>query len=288
VPGSQLPGVVSFRELADVDAMLAAARQQRRAVVIGGGLLGLEAANGLKRQGMEVTVVHVAADLMNRQLDAHAAQLLRTELEQRGIRFAMPAQTAAILGDTAVRAVQLADGREIPAELVVMAVGVQPNCELARAAGLRCERGLLVDDTLQTFDPAIYAVGECVQHRSQTYGLVAPLWEQARVCAAHLSERGVVRYPGSRVATQLKVSGVEVYSAGDYQGGERSESLVLRDPGRGIYKRLVVEDNRVRGAVLYGDTRDGGWYFDLINQQQDIGALRDRLLFGEAECRPRA
>ncbi len=284
VPGATLPGVLGFRDVADVDAMLVAARTHRRAVIIGGGLLGLEAGNGLARQGMDVTVVDVAEHVMNRQLDAHAAQLLRAELEGRGLKFVLPARTTAILGDERVTGVQLADGNVLAADLVVMAVGVKPNIELARAAGVRCDRGILVDDTLQTFDPAIYAVGECVQHRNATFGLVAPLLEQAQVCGQQLAGHGVARYPGSRLSTQLKISGVDVFSAGDYLGNERSEMLVLRDARRGIYKRLVVEDNRVRGAVLYGDTRDGRWYFDLINEQRDIRLLRDRLLFGEAEC----
>jgi nitrite reductase (NADH) large subunit len=248
--------------------------------VIGAGLLGLEAANGLKRQGMDVTVVHLCGHLMERQLDVHAAGLLRRELEGRGIQFMMPAATAAILGEERTSGVRLADGRELPADLVVMAVGVRPNIKLAQAAGLRCDRGVLVDDTLLTYDPAVYAVGECVQHRDSTFGLVAPLWAQARVCAAYLAERGVRRYGGSQCSIQLKVSGVEVFSAGDYADGPGSESLVLRDPKRGVYKRLVLENNRIRGAVLYGDTRDGSWYSDLINEGRDIRTVRDQLLFG--------
>ncbi|MFT3904699.1 MAG: nitrite reductase small subunit NirD [Steroidobacteraceae bacterium] len=284
VPGKELPGVVTFRDLADVDSMLFAARTQRRAVVIGGGLLGLEAANGLLKRGMEVSVVHLAGSLMERQLDEPAAALLQGELERRGIQFFLKASTQAILGSERVQGVQLADGREIAADLVVMAVGVRPNADLARAAGLRCDRGVLVDDTLLTYDPAVYAVGECVQHRNSTYGLVAPLWEQAAVCAAHLAERGTARYPGSRLATQLKVSGIDVYSAGEFNVKEGRESLVMRDPKRGVYKRLVLENNRIRGAVLVGDTRDGRWYFDLINEQRDVGAWREQLLFGEAHC----
>lgn len=288
VPGRDLPGVLTFRDLQDVDAMLAGARASRSAVVIGGGLLGLEAATGLMRRGMDVTVVHISGFLMNQQLDAHASELLRKDLEGRGLKFCLSARTISIQGTAQVTGVQLADGRELPADLVVMATGVRPNTELARAAGLRCDRGILVDDTLQSFDPAIYAVGECVQHRDHTFGLVAPLWEQARVCAAYLAERGVRRYGGSQVATQLKVSGVQVFSAGDLKGGARSESLVMRDPRRGIYKRLLVEDNKVRGAVLYGDTVDGNWYFDLINEGRDVGAVRDTLLFGETASTPAA
>jgi nitrite reductase (NADH) large subunit len=284
LPGRELPGVLSFRDLQDVDAMLTASRQYRRAVVIGGGLLGLEAANGLRRRGMDVTVVHLMDRLMERQLDAPAAALLQASLEKRGIAFRLSAQSEAILGGERVGGLRLKSGEELPADLVVMAVGIRPNVELARASGLACDRGLLVDDTLQSFDPRIYAVGECVQHRNATYGLVAPLWDQARVCATHLAELGHIRYKGSLTSTQLKVSGVDVFSAGDFLGGTGAEDLVLRDPRRGIYKKLVIEGNRIRGAVLYGETGDGSWYFDLMQQRADISALRERLLFGKAYC----
>jgi nitrite reductase (NADH) large subunit len=280
IPGKDLPGVVTFRDLADVDAMLESARRYKTAVVIGGGLLGLEAASALLRRGMDVTVVHLFDTLMERQLDAAAAALLRTCLEGRGVKFKMPAKTTAILGESRVSAVRFEDGSELAAELVVMATGVRPNIELANKAGLRCERGVLVDDTLQTYDPSIYAVGECVQHRNRTFGLVAPLWEQARVCAIHLAELGVSRYRGTLPATQLKVAGIELYSAGDFGNTEGAEALVLQDHRNGIYKRLVIRDNRLRGAVLYGDARHGSWYFELMSDGRDIGGLRDRLLFG--------
>jgi nitrite reductase (NADH) large subunit len=282
VPGAQLRGVVTFRDLADVDAMLEAARCFRKAVVIGGGLLGLEAANALVRRGMDVTVVHLFASLMERQLDESAAALLKTSLESRGLKFHMPAKTAAVLGAERVTGVRFEDGVELEADLVVMAAGVRPNTELAGRAGLRCERGVLVDDTLQTFDPNIYAVGECVQHRNSTFGLVAPLWEQARVCAVHLAEIGVSRYRGTLSATQLKVTGIELYSAGDFAGTEGTEALVLRDKRRGVYKRLVIRDNKLSGAVLYGDACDGAWYFELMTSGRDITTLRDHLLFGPA------
>ncbi len=282
VPGKDLPGVVTFRDLQDVDSMLRAARQYHRAVVIGGGLLGLEAANGLLKQGMDVTVVHLLDTLMERQLDKPAAQLLRASLEKRGLKFHMPAQTTEILGDTRVTGIRFANGTEIAADIVVMAVGIRPNIELAKSVGLRCERGVLVNDTLQTFDPSIYAVGECVQHRNNTYGLVAPLWEQARVCATHLAELGMSRYRGSLTSTQLKVTGIDLFSAGDFLGGPGTESLVMRDAKRGVYKRLVIQDNKVRGAVLYGDVKDGPWYLDLMAKERDIGPLRDKLLFGAA------
>ena len=282
VAGSDLPGVMTFRELRDVQRMLEAAQTGQRAIVIGGGLLGLEAAEGLRRRGMEVTVIHLAGHLLERQLDAQAAALLQRELEARGLRFILHATTTAILGSDRVAGIRLADGRQLPADLIVMAVGVRPNIKLAQAAGLRCDQGVLVDDTLLTYDPAIYAVGECVQHRDRTFGLVAPLWAQARVCAAHLAERGARRYGGSMPSTHLKVSGIEVFSAGDCTASERSESLVLRDARRGVYKRVILEDNKVVGAVLYGDTREGSWLFDLINEGRDIASCRDRLLFGGA------
>ncbi|MFL6575401.1 MAG: nitrite reductase small subunit NirD [Povalibacter sp.] len=304
VPGHDLPGVVTFRDLQDVSRMLDASRTHRKAVVIGGGLLGLEAANGLLKQGMDVTVVHIFDTLMERQLDRAAAGLLKESLERRGLKFKMPAKTAAILStDHGVRnpnasietqpaspasqisrvsALLFDDGSQIDADLVVMAVGIRPNIELARTAGLRCERGVLVNDTMQTFDPSIYAVGECVQHRNSTYGLVAPLFDQAKVCATHLAEFGIGHYKGSVVSTQLKVTGIDLFSAGDFTGSATSESLVMKDARRGIYKHIVIENNKVRGAVLYGDVKDGPWYFDLMRQGKDIGPLRDKLLFGSA------
>lgn len=280
VPGKDLAGVVSFRDLSDVDAMLVASKQYKHAVVIGGGLLGLEAAYGLKRRGMNVTVVHLLDSLMERQLDRTAGDLLKSSLEQRGLNFIMPAKTASLIGDQRVTGVRFDDGSEINADLVVMAAGIRPNVELAQQANLRCERGVLVDDSMQTYDPTIYAVGECVQHRKQCYGLVAPLWDQARVCAIHLAEVGVSYYRGSITSTQLKVTGIDLFSAGDFQGGPNSEALVMKDAKRGIYKRVVIEGNQVKGCVLYGDTKDGPWYFELMNEGRDIGSMREHLLFG--------
>jgi nitrite reductase (NADH) large subunit len=282
VPGHQLSGVLAFRDIQDVEQMLAMARNHRHAVVIGGGLLGLEAANGLQRQGMSVTVVHVTDALMNQQLDKPAALLLQKALEAKGLRFMMGAQTEAILGAGRVTGLRFKDGTEIPADLVVMTAGVRPNIDLAKSAGLHCERAIVVDDTLQTYDPRVYAVGECVQHRSATFGLVAPIWDQARVCGAHLAGAGVRRYVQQTSATRLKVTGVDLYSVGDFIGGEGSEDLVLRDARRGVYKRLVIRNGRVTGAVLYGDVKDGPWYFGLIQSRTDISPIRQTLLFGEA------
>ncbi|EJM96403.1 NAD(P)/FAD-dependent oxidoreductase [Herbaspirillum sp. YR522] len=286
VPGHDLPGVIAFRDIQDVHAMLEAARHHRHAVVIGGGLLGLEAANGLLRQGMAVTVVHVAETLMNQQLDKPAADLLKKALETRGLRFLLGTQTAAIVGHQRVAAVRFADGSEIPADLVVMTAGVRPNIALAKSAGLHCERAIIVDDTLQTYDPRIYAVGECVQHRRATFGLVAPIWDQARVAGAHLAGAGHRRYVQQATATKLKVTGVDLYSAGDFIGADDTEDLVLRDPRRGIYKRLVLRGNRLVGAVLYGDVKDGPWYFELIQSARDVSAWRRELPFGQAMCQP--
>ncbi|MEX2575184.1 MAG: nitrite reductase large subunit NirB [Halofilum sp. (in: g-proteobacteria)] len=282
VPGNDLDGVVTFRDVEDVNGMLAASRQHSQAVVIGGGLLGLEAANGLMQQGMTVTVVHLAESLMERQLDAPAGGMLRQSLEERGMSFRMAAQTEAILGEQQVAGVRFADGEEIDADLVVMAAGIRPNTELARGAGLHCERGIVVNDTMQTYDPRIYAVGECVQHRDTTYGLVAPLWDQAKVCATHLAEVGTGRYQGSITSTKLKVTGIDLFSAGDFTGDAHTEDLVFQDPHRGIYKRLVLKNDRVAGVVLYGDTGDGNWYFQLMKDGTDVSAMRDRLIFGRA------
>ncbi len=284
VPGTDLPGVITFRDIQDVHTMVesAASGRAKRAVVIGGGLLGLEAANGLMKQGMEVAVVHLLDSLMERQLDKPAGLLLQRSLEERGMRFLMQAQTAAILGDDRVRGIRFKDGSEIETDLVVMAVGIRPNVELAKQSGLYVERGIVVNDTMQTYDPAIYAVGECVQHRGATYGLVAPLWDQAKVCANHLAGLGFSRYQGSVTSTKLKVTGIDLFSAGNFAGGDGTEDIVFQDPRRGVYKRVVLKENRIQGAVLYGDTGDGGWYFQLMRDGTDISDFRDLLLFGQA------
>jgi nitrite reductase (NADH) large subunit len=284
VPGHALKGVIAYRDIADTSAMIEAATRYRHAVVIGGGLLGLEAAHGLMLRGMQVTVVHVAPWLMERQLDDQAASLLRATLESRGLRFMMAAHTQALLGDAdgRVKAVQFKDGSEIPAELVVMAAGIRPNTELAEKIGLHCNRGIVVTDTMQTVtDPRIYSVGECAAHRGVAYGLVAPLFEQGRVCATHLAEFGIGRYLGSQTSTKLKVTGIELFSAGNFMGGDGCEEIVLNDPYGGVYRKLVIKDDRLVGACMYGDTADGSWYFRLLREGRSIGALRDRLMFGE-------
>ena len=282
VPGNNLPGVIGFRDIADVETMLLAAREYRHAVVIGGGLLGLEAANGLMKQGMKVTVVHLPDALMERQLDAPAAKMLKKSLEDRGLEFVLKGVTKEIIGKNRVHGVALEDGRELTADLVVMAVGIRPNIELAKKAGLYCERGVVVSDTMQTYDPAIYAVGECVQHRKLTYGLVAPLFEQAKVCANHLAHFGISRYEGSMTSTKLKVTGIDLFSAGNFTGNDQTEEIVLQDAGAGVYKKVVLKDNRIQGAVMYGDTMDGAWYFQLMRDGTDVSGMRNKLLFGQA------
>ncbi|MEW8505066.1 MAG: nitrite reductase large subunit NirB [Candidatus Thiodiazotropha sp.] len=281
IPGHGKNGVIGFRDIADVEQMLEAAGRYRKAVVIGGGLLGLEAANGLLKNSMDVTVVHLMDSLMERQLDKPAAELLRASLETRGLKFLMQAQTTEIIGGERVEGVRFADGFEVEADLVVMAVGIRPNMALAQDAGIHCDRGIVVNDTMQTFDPRIYAVGECVQHRNICYGLVAPLFEQAKVAANHLANLGIARYQGSITSTKLKVTGIDLFSAGDFNEGEGDETLVLQDPGAGIYKKLVLRDNRVKGAVMYGDTLDGSWYFQLLREGTDISAFRSTILFGQ-------
>ncbi|MET3512286.1 NAD(P)H-nitrite reductase large subunit [Pseudacidovorax sp. 1753] len=285
VPGAGLRGVLAHRDIADTEAMIEAARTHRHAVVVGGGVLGLEAASGLARRGMAVTVVHRNEWLMERQLDAEAATLLRQTLEtQQGLNFRLGAQTEALLddGQGRVRAVRLTDGSELPADLVVMAIGIRPHIALAQQMRLYCERGIVVSDTLQTVtDGRIYAVGECAQHRGVAYGLVAPLFEQGRVAANHLAQMGIGRYEGSTVSAKLKVTGVELLSAGDFMGGEGTEMLVLRDPEGGVYRKLVLKDERLVGACLYGDAEGGGWYLDLLREGRSVAELREQLIFGE-------
>src|SRR5688572_3141130 len=285
VPGKELDGVIAYRDIADTNTMIEAAAKYKHAVVIGGGLLGLEAANGLMLRGMQVTVVHIMPWLMERQLDDVAGGLLRKSLEDRGLKFMIGAQTQALVGDKngRVMAVQFKDGTEIPADLVVMAAGIRPNTELAEKIGLHCNRGVVVTDTMQTItDPRIYSVRECAAHRGIAYGLVAPLVEQGKVCATHLAEFGIGRYTGSQTSTKLKVTGIDLFSAGDFTGGNGAEEIVMSDPRGGVYKKLVIKDDKLVGACLYGDTVDGSWYFKLLRDGRSIADIRDRLLFGES------
>jgi nitrite reductase (NADH) large subunit len=284
IPGAELTGVIAYRDIADTQAMIDTATTHTYAVVIGGGLLGLEAANGLKLRGMDVTVVHNSGWLMERQLDETAGKLLQYNLEQRGLKFLMGAQTASLTGNSEgrVSSISFKNFDTLPADLVVMAVGIRPNTALASSCGLHVERGIVVNDTLQTYDPRIYAVGECVAHRGIAYGLVAPLFEQAKVAANHLAQLGIGRYQGSVTSTKLKVTGIDLFSAGDFVGNDTTEDITLSDPIGGVYKKLVIKNNQLVGACLYGDTVDGAWYFKLLREGTDITSLRDKLMFGES------
>lgn len=281
IPGSDLKGVLSFRNIYDVNQMLAYCKTKKNAVIIGGGLLGLEAAYGLKQQGMHVTVLHLMDRIMDRQLDIKASQMLKTTIERKGIRILTEANTECLIGEEGhVTQVKLKDGTVLDADLVVFAVGIRPNMSLAQSAGLRCNRGVLVNDTMQTFDPSIYAVGECIEHRGQTFGLVEPLWGQAFICASHLAEHGSLIFKAPTVPTQLKVSGCDVFSAGDFEPKDDFEDIILNDEKRQIYKRIIIQKDKVIGAVLFGDTEDGAWYAELIADQTPITNIRNKLLFG--------
>jgi nitrite reductase (NADH) large subunit len=280
MPGMELPGVMTFRDIGDVDVMRAAA-PGARVVVIGGGLLGLEAAYGLVKSGARVTLVHLMDRLMERQLDAAAADVLRRAVEARGVTVLLEAETVRVVGTDRVEAVALKDGGMLAADLVVVAVGVRPNAPLAASAGLAVNRGIVVDDHLETSAPGVFAIGECAEHRGQCYGLVEPGYEQAAVLARRLAGDDA-RYPGSVLATNLKVSGVDVFSAGDFVGAAGTEPIVLHDPGVGVYRKLVIAQDRLVGAVLCGDNTDAAWYLELIRSGQSVAALRDDLAFGRA------
>ncbi|MEN6628943.1 MAG: FAD-dependent oxidoreductase, partial [Sulfuricella sp.] len=283
LPGHDLDGVVSFRDIRDVDAMVDASGKYRHAVVIGGGLLGLEAANGLKLRGMDVTVIHNADWLMNRQLDETAGRMLQKSMESRGLKFLLGKVSKSIGGkDGRVAALCFESGEEIPADLVVMAVGIRPNDALAASAGIHCNKGIVVNDTMQTYDPRIYAVGECVSHRGVAYGLVAPLFEMAKVCANHLSMMGIGRYTGSVASTKLKVTGIDLFSAGDFEGDGDADVIVMYDAAGGIYKKLVIRDDKLVGTVLYGDAADGSWYFQLLREGRNVAEIRGQLMYGRA------
>jgi nitrite reductase (NADH) large subunit len=284
IPGNDLDGVISFRDIFDVNKMLSYCQSHNKAVVLGGGLLGLEAANGLVARGMDVTVIHNNEVLLNRQMDRPAGKMLQTELEQRGLKFKMAAKTQQLLSDNNghVTAVRFEDGSQLECDLFIMAIGVRPNMSLAQEAGIYCERGIVVSDTLQSYDPSVYAVGECIQHRGDTFGLVAPLFEQAKVCANHLGAHGAAEYVTLPTATKLKVTGINLFSVGDFQGDENCESIHFTDPAIGIYKKLVIKADKLIGAVLYGDTTDGNWYQELLEKEAAISGIRDVLIFGKA------
>jgi len=281
VPGHNLPGVLTYRDLDDVQAMMLAAQSRAKAVVIGGGLLGLEAAAGLNAQGMDVTVLHVMPTLMERQLDPAAGYLLQRAVEQRGIKVITKANTQAITGNNKVEQVELADGTVIPT-LVVMAVGIRPNAALAKEAGIAVNRGIVVDAGMRSNDPDIYALGECAEVNGMVYGLVAPLYEMARVAASQLAGDETAAFVHSDTPTKLKVTGIELFSLGDFADGDDRQEIVLRDASAGVYKRLVLKDDRIIGTVLYGETADGAWFNDLKKKQTDISQMRDTLIFGQS------
>jgi nitrite reductase (NADH) large subunit len=285
VPGAELAGVHTFRDSRDVDLLLTLAAQRKRVVVVGGGLLGLEAAYGLAKAGAQVTLIHLMDRLMERQLDAPAAELLKSQVERKGITVLLNANTARLHGETRVEGIELVDGRRLDADAVIFAAGIRPNVSLAKDAGIPVNRGIVVDDVLQTGAPDIFALGECAEHRGICYGLVEPAYEQARVLARHLSG-GAARYGGSVVATNLKVSGVSVFSAGDFMGAEGSEAIVLSDARGGAYKKLVISAGRLAGAVLVGDVADALWYLELIRSREPIAAIRRDMMFGRSLALP--
>jgi nitrite reductase (NADH) large subunit len=281
VPGADLAGVHTFRDTRDVDLLLTLAAAKKRVVVVGGGLLGLEAAYGLAKAGSSVTLIHLMDRLMERQLDAPAADLLKTLVERKGVTVLLNANTARIHGETHVTSVELADGRRLEADAVIFAAGIRPNAMLAKESGIAVNRGIVVNDQMATGTDGIFALGECAEHRGTCYGLVEPAYEQAKVLARHLAG-GVASYQGSVLATNLKVSGVSVFSAGDFLGAEGSEAIVLNDIRRGTYKKLVIADGRLTGAVLVGDTQDALWYLELIRAAADIGDMRGDIMFGRS------
>lgn len=288
IPGKDLKGVIGYRDIKDTNDMIDTAKTHKHAVVIGGGLLGLEAANGLRIQGMEVTVVHKNEWLLEKQLDKTAGKMLQKNLEAKGLTFLLQKNTELLLGDDngRVKTARFTDGLEVAADLVVMAVGIRPNYALAESAGIHCNRGIVVNDTMQTYDPRVYAVGECVAHRGISYGLVAPLFEMAKVCATHLANFGIGLYKGSVTSTKLKVTGIDLFSAGDFDSGEGAandgrEEIVLHDAVGGVYKKLVIKNDKIIGSVLYGDTADGSWYFQMLRDGKAIHEVRDHLMFGQ-------
>ena len=287
VGGADLAGVLTFRDMADVESITRAARRGTRVVVIGGGLLGIEAASGLAKTGAKVTLVHLMDRLMERQLDARAAAMLKRAVEAKGIDVVLGMETKSFVGQHRVEAVEFKDGGSLAADMVVVAVGIRPNAEIAAAAGLAVKRGIIVDDGLSTSAADVFAIGECAEHRGVCYGLVEPANEQAQVLAARLAGRDT-RYCGSVNATNLKVSGIRVFSAGDFLGAPGTESIVLADPGLGTYRKLVVAGGCLVGAVLYGDTTDAAWYLELIRAGSAIEAFREELIFGRALVERRA
>jgi len=282
IPGRDLEGVMGFRDIADVQTMIAKSKIKQHAVILGGGLLGLEAANGLNERGMQVTVINRAGHLLNRQLDKQAAGFLQNELEQKGIEFRLGVTINEILGDGQhIKKVRLSDNSLLSADLLIMATGIMPNIALGQAIGLTCQRGIIVDDSLQTSDERIYAVGECVEHRGEIFGLVAPVYEQAKVCARHLAGEAHVAYQTLLTATMLKVTGIDLFSVGDFEGDADCQLQSLVDYAQGVYRKIVLKNNVIVGMIMYGDTTDNAWYLNLVKNKTDVAGFRDRLIFNQ-------
>jgi nitrite reductase (NADH) large subunit len=281
VPGIEKKGVFTFRSLRDCESLSAFPPKGKRAVVVGGGLLGLETAWSLKKLGMETTVVHIMDRLMERQLDETSASLLLKRLREIGVKVLLEKKTVEVLGDESVQGVRFHDETELLADLVVQSMGIRPNIELAQSSGIYCERGIVVSDVMQTYDPSAYAIGECVQHRGRTFGLVAPIFEQGKVLANHLAGEGRLIYRTPIVSAKLKVPGIELFSVGDFHDNGHDDSISYCDLSSGVYKRLILSDNRIVGAVLIGDSSAGPRIFQLISDQTDIKEHRDRILFGD-------
>ncbi|WP_330165393.1 NAD(P)/FAD-dependent oxidoreductase [Methylomonas sp. LL1] len=284
IPGRDLDGVMGFRDIADVETMIEKAKVKQHAVILGGGLLGLEAANGLMQRGMQVTLVNRAGHLLNRQLDSQAAGFLQRQLESKGMAFRLGVTVAEAIGqDRHIGNVRLSDNSLLPADILVMATGIQPNIRLGLDIGLSCERGIIVNDSLQTSDQTIYAVGECVQHRGEVFGLVAPVYEQAKVCAQQLAGHSAAAYRTLLSATMLKVTGIDLFSIGDFEGDAGCQQQVLVDHALGVYRKIILKNNVIVGMIMYGDTSDSAWYLNLIKNKINIAAIRDRLIFTPVE-----
>ena len=284
IPGYKTEGVMGFRDIADVEAMIEKAKTKQHAVILGGGLLGLEAASGLMKRGMDVTVVNRGEYLLSQQLDEVAANILKVELEQTGLSFRMGVTIKEIISTKDhISRVIFSENSELPADILIMATGVRPNKQLAEKIGLHCEKGIVVNSFMQTFDPRIYSVGECVQHRGELFGLVAPVYEQAKVCANHLAGHGVAGFKTLIAATILKVTDINLFSMGNFRGDDTTESITLQDFALNIYRKIVVRDNKIVGVVLYGDTTDSGWYMELFKKESDISEFREQLIFGKPQ-----
>ena len=282
IPGIDAQGVMEFRNIADVQVMIEKAETKQHAVILGAGLLGLEAANGLLQRGMQVTVIHRANQVLNRQLDQQAAFFLQRELECKGINFRFEVTVEEIhITNQHISQVRLSDGSLLPADLLVMTTGIQPNIGLSKHIGLHCERGIVVNDYLQTSDARIYAVGECIQHRGEVFGLVSPIYEQAKVCARQLADESGAVYQSTPSAIKLKVTGIDMFSIGNFHGDADCQELVLIDHAQGVYRKIVLKNDLIIGMIMYGDTTDSAWYLGLVKNKINIADIRDRLIFNQ-------